>query len=70
MTNGKNSEMTISEFSAACCAGVKNPYFNGEAVDVLHISYVPDNNGIGVVYFRTDKNPHCQNAKTNEFEIK
>ncbi len=68
MTNTKN--MTISEFSLACCAGIKKPYFNGVPVEVLRKEYIPGENGIGRVYFRTAKNPHCQYAKTNEFEIK
>jgi len=66
----ENSKRTISQFRLECCAGIKKPYFNGQIVDVQHISYLEGENGIGLVFFKLSATSNCQRAKTNEFKIK
>ena len=68
IVNGIN-EMTISEFAMARCAGIKKPYFNGRAVEVQRVEYIPGENGIGMVYFMFEDRRSCQYARTNEFEV-
>lgn len=64
----ENTKMGILEFAMARCAGIKKPYFNGRAVEVQRVEYIPGED-VGMVYFMFEDRRSCQYAKTNEFEV-